>query len=265
MSIAIITGASSGIGSEFVRLLGEYADVTEVWAIARRKERLEQLNVSENIKLRPIAMDLRDKKSFETIAKMLSEESKKVDVLINCAGYGKFGEYCDIDLESELGMIDLNCRALVGMTETVLPFMTEGSKILQVCSIASFQPLPLANVYAASKVFVLNYSRGLSVELKRKKISVTALCPGWVDTDFFATATDTENPKAVTKYTFMQTPKRVAKQGLRAMKKGRLTTIVGAQNKILYVLDKNTSGKVHNEYVAKNSKIVFFCCFFMIK
>ena len=132
-------------------------------------------------------------------------------------------------------MIDLNCRALVGVTNAVLPFMGQGGRILQICSISSFQPLPLANVYAASKVFVLHYSRALSVELKPRGITVTALCPGWVDTDFFATATDTKNPGAVTKYTFMQTPERVARQGLSAMKKGRLTSIVGKQNKLLYL------------------------------
>ena len=238
MSVAIVTGASSGIGSELVRLIGEYSSVTEVWAIARRKDRLEQLKTADGITVRPIPLDLKNISSLKAVAQILKEENKTVDVLINCAGYGKFGAHSDIDIESELGMIDLNCRALVGMTETVLPFMNNGGKILQVCSISSFQPLPLANVYAATKVFVLNYSRGLSVELKSRKITVTALCPGWVDTDFFATATDTKNPGAVTKYTFMQTPERVARQGLKAMKKGRLTTIVGFQNKILYVLGK---------------------------
>lgn len=238
MSVAIITGASSGIGSELVRLIGEYVEVDEIWAIARRKDRLESLEVGNGIKLRAIPLDLARAPSFKEVEELLRNENKKVDVLINCAGYGKFGAYSDIDFDSELGMIDLNAKALVGMTRTVLPFMNEGAKILQVCSISSFQPLPLANVYAATKVFVLNYSRGLSVELKPRKITVTALCPGWVNTDFFETATNTKNPKAVTKYTFMQTPERVARQGLSAMKKGRLTSIVGFQNKLLYIMGK---------------------------
>ena len=235
MSIAIVTGASSGIGSELVRLLGEYTEVEEIWAIARRENRLRELKAAGGIPVRPVPMDLADTTCFDRLAEMLRAENKSVSVLINCAGYGKFGAYSDIDHAEALGMIDLNCRALVGVTNAVLPFMGQGGRILQICSISSFQPLPLANVYAASKVFVLHYSRALSVELKPRGITVTALCPGWVDTDFFATATDTKNPGAVTKYTFMQTPERVARQGLSAMKKGRLTSIVGKQNKLLYL------------------------------
>lgn len=239
MSIAIITGASSGIGSELVKQLENYVSgVDEIWAIARRENLLEELKAKTKIPLKPVTLDLTELKSIDTLEKMLKDSGKTVSVLINCAGYGKFGSYADIENSAALGMIDLNCRALVGITNVVLPFMKCGAKILQICSISSFQPLPLMSVYAASKVFVLNYSRALWMELKPRGISVTALCPGWVDTAFFKTATDTKNPKAVTKYTFMQTPERVVKQGLKAMKKGRMLSIVGTQNKILYVLNK---------------------------
>lgn len=238
MSIAIITGASSGIGQELVRQLREYASVEEIWAIARREERLQALQEAAGLPVRALPMDLTEPESLSRLETALKAAGKSVAVLINCAGYGKFGSYSDIDPADALGMIDLNDRALVGVTNVALPFMERGAKILQVCSISAFLPVPLINVYSATKVFVLHYSRGLSVELKPRGISVTALCPGWVDTAFFATATDTKNPKAVTKYTFMQTPERVARQGLKAMKKGRLTAIVGFQNKILYVLTK---------------------------
>ncbi len=239
MSIAIITGASSGIGSEFVKQLKNYInDIDEIWVIARREKLLEELKAKTDIPLKTISLDLTDIKSIDALEQMLKASGTDVGVLINCAGYGKFGSYADIENSAALGMIDLNCRALVGITNVVLPFMKQGAKILQVCSISSFQPLPLMAVYAASKVFVLNYSRALWMELKSRGISVTALCPGWVDTAFFKTATDTKNPEAVTKYTFMQTPERVVKQGLKAMKKGRMVSIVGKQNKILYVLNK---------------------------
>ena len=239
MAIAIITGASSGIGSELVKQLGNYTEgIDEIWAIARRENLLEDLKAKTELPVKPISLDLTDLNSLLDLEQMLKSEQKRVGVLINCAGYGKFGSYADIENSAALGMIDLNCRALVGVTNIVLPFMERGAKILQICSISSFQPLPLMSVYAASKVFVLNYSRALWMELKPRGISVTALCPGWVDTAFFKTATDTKNPKAVTKYTFMQTPERVAKQGLKAMKKGRMVSIVGIQNKILYVLNK---------------------------
>jgi len=239
MSIAIITGASSGIGAELVKQLENYiSDIDEIWAIARRENLLEELKSKTKIPLKAIPLDLTNTESLDALEQKLKAEGKEVGVLINCAGYGKFGSYSDIENKEALGMIDLNCRALVGITNVTLPFMKRGSKILQICSISSFQPLPLMAVYAASKVFVLNYSRALSVELKPRGITVTALCPGWVDTPFFATATDTKNPKAVTKYSFMQSTERVVKQGLRAMKKGRMVSIVGKQSKILYVLNK---------------------------
>lgn len=239
MSIAIITGASSGIGTEFVKQLSyHFADIEEIWAIARRKDLLEELQKITTIRVKSIPLDITKNDSLDEIDRLLKESKKEIKILINCAGYGKFGSYADIDNSASLGMIDLNCRALVGITNIAIPFMKSGSKILQVCSIASFQPLPLMSVYAASKVFVRNYSFALGVELKEKGITVTALCPGWVDTPFFATATDTNNPIAVTKYSFMQTPERVVKQGYKALKKSRALSIVGKQNKILYVLNK---------------------------
>lgn len=239
MSIAIITGASSGIGSELVKQLKNYTNgVDEIWAIARRENLLEELKTKTKIPLKAISLDLTNAENIYALENLLRKSGKDVSVLINCAGYGKFGCYADIENSAALGMIDLNCRALVGITNITLPFMKQGAKILQICSISSFQPLPLMSVYAASKVFVLNYSRALWMELKPRGISVTTLCPGWVDTAFFKIATDTKNPKAVTKYTFMQTPERVVKQGLKAMQKGRMLSIVGKQNKILYVLNK---------------------------
>lgn len=239
MSIAIITGASSGIGAEFVtKLSGYFNNITEIWAIARRENLLNELKDKTNIPLKAIPMDLTKESCFDELESLLKQSGKEVGLLINCAGYGKFGSYKDIENPAALGMIDLNCRALVGITNVVIPFMRQGAKILQVCSISSFLPLPLMAVYAASKVFVLNYSRALSVELKPKGITVTALCPGWVDTPFFATATKTDNPNAVTNYTFMQTPERVVKQGLKATKKGKMVSIVGWYSKILYVLGK---------------------------
>lgn len=238
MAIAIVTGASSGIGRTITKYLPRYADIDEIWVIARRENLLNELKNEVDVPIKAVPMDLKNTAAFSELKDLIGEQQKKVGVLVNCAGFGKFGLYSDIDNDSAMSMVDINCRAMVGITNTVLPFMESGARILQVCSIASFQPLPLANVYAASKAFVLNYSRALSVELKPRNITVTALCPGWVNTEFFKTATDTKNPNAVTKYPFMQSPQRVAKQALNAMKRGRMITIVGKQNKVLYVLDK---------------------------
>ena len=124
MSIAIITGASSGIGSELTKQLKNYTEgIDEIWAIARRENLLEDLKTKTKIPLKPIALDLTDLKSIETLEQMLKVSGKEVGVLINCAGYGKFGSYADIENSAALGMIDLNCRALVGVTNITLPFM----------------------------------------------------------------------------------------------------------------------------------------------
>ena len=111
MSIAIITGASSGIGSELVKQLGNYVSgVDEIWAIARRENLLEELKSKTEIPLKPISLDLTDAKSIDVLEQLLKDSGQQVSVLINCAGYGKFGSYADIENSAALGMIDLNCR-----------------------------------------------------------------------------------------------------------------------------------------------------------
>ena len=202
MNIAIITGASSGLGKEFLKQTDSY-NFDEIWVIARQKEKLEALRDIVHTNLKIIPLDLSLNSSFKIYEEELKKEKPNVKLLINCAGFGKFGNYSEIPLEDSLKMIDLNCKALVSMTEKTLPFMNEFSKILQICSSSSFQPLPFANVYASTKAFVLSYSRALNYELKERRILVTAVCPGWVRTNFFETAKKTKNPNAVNNYAFM--------------------------------------------------------------
>ena len=206
MNIAIITGASSGLGKEFLKQTDSY-NFDEIWVIARQKEKLEALRDIVHTNLKIIPLDLSLNSSFKIYEEELKKEKPNVKLLINCAGFGKFGNYSEIPLEDSLKMIDLNCKALVSMTEKTLPFMNEFSKILQICSSSSFQPLPFANVYASTKAFVLSYSRALNYELKERRILVTAVCPGWVRTNFFETAKKTKNPNAVNNYAFMSDAK----------------------------------------------------------
>lgn len=163
--IAVITGASSGMGREFVLQLDRDEQFDEIWVIARRAERLESLRSEVRTALRPLPMDLTDAASFTRYRELLTAEQPNVAVLVNCSGYGKFGRHDTISLEETLGMIDLNCRALVAMTQLTLPHMTTGSRIYELDSLSAFQPVPYLNVYAASKAFVLSYSRGLNIEL----------------------------------------------------------------------------------------------------
>ena len=135
-------------------------------------------------------------------------------MLGNCAGYGKFGRYDQISLDDCMGMIDLNCKALVAMTQLTLPYMKHGGKILQLDSLSAFQPVPYLNVYGSSKSFVLSYSRALNRELKSKGIRVMSVNPGWVKTEFFDHATQTSND-AVTYYNVMYEAKDVIKTAVR--------------------------------------------------
>ena len=242
MNIAIITGASSGIGRSITEQLQNFYDKNyfdEVWVISRSEEKLK--TIKSSFKIRVIPLNLQSYESILLLKNMLELEKPTVKVLINCAGFGKFGSYKDINLDSSLGMIDLNCKALVGLTEIAIPFMKSGSAILQFCSVASFLPLPLMNVYAASKAFVQSYSLALYKELKPKKIHVTTVCPSWVKTEFLSVAEKTKaDKKAVKSYAFMLTPIKVANLSLKALKNKKAFKIPGVAAKLLFVLSKIT-------------------------
>jgi len=195
--IAVITGASSGLGVNYAKKISQRAGkykVDEIWLIARRKERLEALAADLRIPARVLPMDLTVKEELENFGKLLSDEDSKntffsVSVLINCAGYGKYGSSAQLGHDEECGMIDVNDRAAVCMTDIALPYMHRGSRILNISSVAAFQPIPLFNAYAASKSFIYSYSRALRIELMDRGISVTTVCPYWVrDTEFIETA-----------------------------------------------------------------------------
>ena len=142
MKIAIVTGASSGMGREFVRQLHNYIQPDMIWAIARRQSALEALAAETAIPVRPIVLDLGQVSAFQSLAAMLEEEKPEVELLVNAAGFGKFGDFDGIPLEDDLNMIDLNCKALVAMTRLCLPYMHRGSHILQLDSLSTFQPVP---------------------------------------------------------------------------------------------------------------------------
>lgn len=191
MKIAIVTGASSGMGREFVLQLQQYADVDEIWAIARRQNALNSLKEEVSVPLRAISLDLTKQESFETFADLLALEKPDVKLLVNAAGFGKFGGYQKICTQDDCLMIDLNCKALVMMTRLVLPYMSRGSHILQLDSLSAFQPVPYITTYGATKAFVLSYCRALNQELKPTGIRCMAMNPGWVKTEFFNHAMQT--------------------------------------------------------------------------
>jgi|LFRM01.1.fsa_nt_gb short-subunit dehydrogenase len=197
VKIAIITGASSGLGKAFAEKIAKTGEVDELWLIARRADRLEMLKNELDITVRPLVLDLRDLKSIELLEKLLMQEKPDVRYLVNSAGFGKIGNYNDLTREECHGMLDINVRALMDVTRAVLLYMGRGSRLLQLASSSAFQPLPGFSVYAATKSFVLSFTRSLRWELRGKGIYVTAVCPGWVKTEFMNVAIDSSNGNVV--------------------------------------------------------------------
>lgn len=185
MNIAVVTGASSGMGKEFVLQLPQYVTVDEIWVIARREDALNALKAQCSLPIRPVVLDLCQNSAFEAYQALLETEKPNVKLLVNAAGFGKFGSFQNIPMADELRMIDLNCKALVAMTRLTLPYMTKGSHILQLDSLSAFQPVPYITTYGATKSFVLSYSRAMNAELKGSGIRMMAMNPGWVKTEFF--------------------------------------------------------------------------------
>ena len=235
MRIAVITGASSGMGREFVKQIDASESFDEIWVIARREDRLRELTGECKNKIRPISLDLMKQESFDLYKDLLEEKKPDVAVLVNGSGFGRFGAFTDIDLKSQLDMIDLNDKALVAMTYLTLPYMKEGGRIYQIDSLSSFQPVPYIGVYGATKAFVLSFSRALNVELKRRKIKVMAICPGWVRTEFFDRAVTDDT---ITYYNRYYDADEVVRRALKDMKKGKDVSVCGFQIRMQVRLTK---------------------------
>lgn len=186
MNVIVITGASSGIGMEFAMQMDNYfSNVDEFWLVARTRDKLEEVAGVLQHKTRVFAIDVTDKAKLDMLEGELRANDAVVRILVNCAGYGLLGPFTDLDRERALGMIRLNCEALTDVTGRLLPFMRKNSRIIQLASSAAFMPQPDFAVYAASKAYVHSFSRALGIELKRRGIYVTSVCPGPVNTPFF--------------------------------------------------------------------------------
>lgn len=189
-NIAIITGASSGLGAEFTKQVSQKYSYDEIWIIARREDKLQQLakeineNHNKNL-IKIVAMDISGKEGVDRFKNYLNE-SKDINIglLINNAGFGTYGPFEETPADRELDMIDLNCTTVTGICGAVLPYLSKGSVIINTSSLAAFMPLGNFAVYGASKAYVLSFSIALAAELKDKGIKVCALCPGSVSTEF---------------------------------------------------------------------------------
>ena len=224
MKIAVITGASAGIGREFVRAVDREERFDEIWVIARRLERLEALAAECRNPLRPVVLDLADLKNVEEYRALLEREQPEIGLLINAAGCGVFGPFAEKDLKKQLDSATLNSLALTAMCHVSLPYMREGARIVNMGSNSAWQPVPYQTVYGASKSYVLNFSRSLGRELKPRKIHVMCVCPGWIKTEFQQVAHHDDYIRYVDRW---YGPEEVAAQALKDLKKGKIVSILG--------------------------------------
>lgn len=244
MKIVIITGASSGIGAEFARQLDrEVSGVDEFWLTARRKERMEELAETMEHPVRIFAEDIRERSFYQELERQLKEQKADVKILVNCAGYGIVGKAADRSKEELLGILDVNCKALTAVTVLCLPYMRRNARIFQMSSSAAYLPQPDFAVYAASKSYVLSFSRALAEELRERRIYVTAVCPGPVDTKFFELAEQYGASYGFKKY-FMMHADKVAAEAIRAAKRKQTVVTPGVGMKGFRLLTKLVPHKV---------------------
>lgn len=224
MKIAVVTGASSGMGREFVYHLDKNYDLDEIWVIARREVRLKELKTECRTPVRPIPLDLLDRASFDAYRSLLEEHKPQIEFLVNAAGFGLFGTFVEMDLNRQLDIVTLNANALTAFCHISIPYMPQGSHIINLASNSSWQPVPYINVYGASKAYVMSFSRALGVELKGQKIHVMAVAPGWIKTEFFDTAIHDDTIKYFDRY---YTAEQVIAKSMKDLKKNKTVSILG--------------------------------------
>lgn len=222
MNIAVITGASSGLGWEYAKVVYETrTDLDEIWVIARREERLRELQAELGSTVIPVAFDITDPQSVEEYCNLLKDKSATVKLLINNAGFGKLGNFDELSLQENTAMVRLNCEALTAMTAATLPFMNERSEIINSCSIASFAPNTRMAVYSSTKAYVMSLSRALRLELKNRKINALAVCPGPMETEFLSVANIEKGSSGTFDTLPRVNPRTMAVKSLKASRKGR--------------------------------------------
>lgn len=237
MDIAIITGASSGLGVEFLSAVDEnYPELEEIWIIARRTERLEKLvNEQNRIKLRPVVLDLTNEESYLKLEQMLKNENPNIQVLINNAGVERYGRFDEMSASDIQGMIQLNVIAMTMVNRLCLPHMKAGSIEVITCSVSSFAPVPAQAVYSATKVYVRFFARALQKEMKKNKVNILILCPGNMDTEM----NQKENPNTdkIGRLPYLDM-KVITRKSLEMAQKGKDLYIPGTFYKCYRVISK---------------------------
>lgn len=239
MRIAIVTGASSGMGREFVRQLDKcMRTIDEIWVIARREDKLKTLRDEvNNIPLRTLSLDLCKKLDLAILSHLLLSEKAEVRLLVQAAGVGYAGRFDSRSKEESEEMIAINDSALVYVTHIVLPYMTDNGNMIFMASASAFLPQKEFAVYAASKAFVLSFARALNEELRGEGITVTAVCPGPVDTEFLDKCNDNREEKPIKKMVKVDSYP-VVKKALIDAKKGKEISVYGMPMKMVHIASK---------------------------
>lgn len=238
MTVAIITGASSGIGAEFAK--GYANRVDELWLVARRADKMTELGESLGVKYRAISADLSTSGGIDAIRRLLETERPEVKYLVNAAGFGDYGSFDEIEEKQVEMMIDLNVKATVLITHMVIPYMVRGGRIITMGSGSCFTPLPYFNIYSSGKVFVLHYTKSLNFEIKKYGLRATCFCPGWVKTDFLDKAVSRPGitcPKP-SAYKPLLMCDEVVKRCIKASDKGRAMYVTNWYTKLQHLMFK---------------------------
>ena len=236
-NVAIVTGATSGVGREFVRQLDEmlYGSIDEIWAVARSAEGLSQLSEMARMPVRAFALDLTDPSAPRQLEMTLELEraAQGVNVvwLVNSAGSGWFGGYQDMDSSAVRHMVELNCLALADITSAALPYMSPGSRIVNMASIAAFLPLPGMALYAATKRFVLDLTHGLNEDLRGTGINACAVCPKAMRTGFWDGA-GSDEAKGMGFFFGTEDVADVVRKAIHAVQMGRGSVVTSPDMKL---------------------------------
>ncbi len=221
MKIAVLTGASAGMGREFFKNLQGFCELDEIWIIARRADRLEEMTQGSKIKTRAVALDLADRKSISVLEDMLRAENPDIRILINNAGFGKLGYVYELKRETQMDMVELNCAAVTGLCAACLKYMRKNSFIINIASIAAFAPNPRMAVYCSTKAYILSFTKCIREELKPRGINALAVCPGPMSTEFLDVAGISGGKSKTFEMLPYCNPAAVAKKSLALAQKGR--------------------------------------------
>ena len=263
-NIAIITGASSGMGKVFASQVAQKYDFDEIWIVARRIENLEQIarDINQNNHfevVKPVQLDLGDVEGVHELEKLLEQEHEKlvkvesgiqIGLLVNNAGFGTYGPFEETDINVQMNMVELNCTSLTGICGIALPYLQKDSVIINTSSLAAFMPLGNFAVYAATKAYVLSFSTALAAELKDKGIKVHTLCPGSVSTEFANVASNGARKEVKGGIP----PQKVVAQCLERAFKGKMTSLYRLKWKCLSFMSRFVSGKLVARYTYKYNK-----------